>query len=237
LRLNRRSLQRAGIAAAEVEEVDPTDPGVVRTVTELHRTLPLHVERPRMDLTLQRHDVRVFLGPDGYLLSRNDWGGDLSVQGVVSPTEREAELALGALDWSGGSNAEIELGPDEGARATRLTRVMSHWHASPQGMFRIIDWPGLLESLKPLLARRAEGLPAFVTCVGCCWRDDTEWATVSWDGAELSVDSTRRADAIEVGLALLTALVCGGPHASPSDLGPLGRLLPVPVHIPSLDHV
>ena len=76
-----------------------------------------------------------------------------------------------------------------------------------------------------------------VVVIGCQWGDKTEWATVSWDGRELTVEAARRGEGIEVELRKLTALVLGGPQQGLEALGGLGRLLPVPLHIPSLDHV
>lgn len=233
--LNRRSVERYGVRPAEVREVDPSDPEVVERVRELHATLPFRVERPLLEAQLGRG--RVFLGPDGYLVSGNEWAGNLDVLEVASPPGREPELILGAMDWTFGGSAEVRLGPDEGDRQERLARVMNHWRLSPQGMLRIIDWPRLVRSLGPILAQRAAGLPPFATSIGCRWRESVEWVTVEWDGAELSVEPAKRGEGTEVELPRLTALLFGGPQAPASRLGMFGRLLPVPLHIPPLDHV
>jgi hypothetical protein len=60
---------------------------------------------------------------------------------------------------------------------------------------------------------------------------------VEWDGGELAVSPERRGEGFEVDLPWLTGLVLGGPFTAPRELGALARLLPVPVHIPSLDRV
>ena len=237
LTLNRRSLERNGIRPAEVEEADARDPEVVARVRELHATLPFRVERPFLHLQLPAGNARIFLGSDGYLISTTEYSGNPNVVEVASPTGREAELILGAMDWTCGGAAEVWLGPDEGERAERLARVMNHWRAVTQGMFRIIDWPGVLEALRPLLEQRAAGLAGFRTCLGCRWREEVQWATIEWDGAAISLEAKRQPDGVEVELPLLTAMLLGGPHAAPMQLGPLGRLLPVPLHIPPLDHV
>lgn len=238
LRINRRSLGRCQVQPVPVEEVDPTSEEVVKRLRELHATLSYRVERPYMNLNLRRYGVRVFLGPDGYLISRKEGSGDLEVQEVVSPTGQEAGLILGALNWTFGSSANVELEPGEGERATRLLQVSNSWSSGPQAMFRIIHWPRLLIALKPLLAERARGLPAFIMAIGCRWQTQVDVATVKWDGERFEVTEGRGCDEyVELDEQLLVALVLGGPHPGHKSLGLFGRLLPVPVHIPSLDHV
>ncbi len=235
--LSRRSLERNGVEPAEIEEVDPRDPEVVARVAELHATLAFRVERPRLGLTLLRGSTRVFLGADGYLLASNDYASNPDVIELASPTGREAELVFGAMQWMCGGSAEVRLGFDEGERLERLARAMNHWRLTTQGMFRIIDWPRLLADLQPFLQQRAQGVVSFEACLGCRWKDEVQWATIEWDGAALAVSPERRGEGMEVELPLLTALLLGGPHASPARLGPFGHLLPVPLHIPPLDHV
>jgi len=234
--LNRRSLDRNGIQAAEVEEVGPRDPGVVARLCELQGALAYRSERPHFDLQLRREGIRVFLGPDGYLLARGDYG-DMRVSEIVSPTHREPELVAGALNRTFAGAAHVDLGPGDCERLVRLVETMSGWQLGTQGMLRILNWPGLLRDLQPLLQQRAAGLPSFSVCVGCRWRDETEWATVSWDGAQLAVDAERAGEGIAVDLPTLTGLLLGSPHPMPPELGAFARLLPVPVHVPALDRV
>jgi len=234
--VSRRSLERNGIQAAPIEEVDPRDPTVVERVRALHSTLVYRAERPHLGLQLGREGVRVFLGPDGYLLSRGDYG-DLQVSEVVSPSGREPELIAGALERAQTGVARVDMGAGELPRLARVTQAMGGWHLGVQGMFRILDWPGLLRDLAPWLAERALGLPPFSACIGCRWREATGWATIAWDGEELTVSAERREEGVEVELPMLTGLVLGSPHPMPPELGLFGRLLPVPVHVPGLDRV
>ncbi|MBM3472918.1 MAG: GNAT family N-acetyltransferase [Armatimonadetes bacterium] len=234
--VTRRSLDRDGIQTAEVEEVDPRDPLVVEQLRGLHATLAFRIERPRFDLKLRREGVRVFLGPDGYLLSRGDYG-DMRIAEIVSPTRREPELIAGALNCTHAGIAHVEFGAGERERLARVTSVMSGWQVGPQGMVRILNWPRLLSELRPLLAQRAVGLPPFAACVGCRWREETEWATVEWDGADLAVAAERSGEGIEIDLPTLTGLMLGSPHPMPTELGAFARLLPIPVHVPTLDRV
>ncbi len=230
--VNRRSLERNGIRPVEVDQADAADPEVVSRIGALHATLEYRCERPQLTLQLQRSGVRIYLGPDGYLLLSGD-----RVTEIVSPTGREPELVAGVLEWTGRGNVHVDIGPGEKARLRRLVDVMSGWHVASQGMFRIVNWPDLLKALRPLLERHAQELPAFSRSIGCRWRDDIEWATVAWDGQALSVEADGGSDAVEIELPRLTALLLGGPHAGVEQLGGLARLLPVPVHIPGLDHV
>jgi len=234
--VTRRSLERNGIEAAEIEEVNPADPQVAARVGALHATLPYRIERPHLALQLRREGVRVFLGPDGYLLSRGNYG-DTPVTEVVSSSGREPELIAGALNRTFANAAQVEMGAGEGDRLARVVRAMSGWHTNTQGMLRILNWPGLLRDLRPFLTQRAAGLPPFRTCIGCRWRDETEWATVSWDGEALDVEGRREGEAVEADLPTLTGIVLGSPHPVPEGLGPFARLLPVPVHVPALDRV
>lgn len=234
--VSRRSLERHGIQAAEIEEANPRDPCVIEQLRAWHRTLGYRVERPHFDLQLRREGVRVFLGEDGYLLSRGDYG-DLRVSEIVSPTGREPELIAAAMGRTFAGMAHVEFGPGECGRLARVIGSMSGWHLGNQGMFRILDWPGLLRDLGPLLAEKAAGLPSFLTSVGCRWRDETEWATAEWDGEAFHAKSGRVGEGIEIDLPTLTGLLLGGPYPDPPGLGLFGRLLPVPVHVPAMDHV
>ena len=234
--LTRRSLERNGIRPAEVEEVGPRDPAVAARLRALHATLDYRVERPHFDLQLSREGVRVLLGPDGYLLSRGDYG-DLRVSEIVSPTRREPELILGAMNRVFADSAHLDFGLGERERLARAIAAMSGWQLGTQGMLRIVDWPGLLRDLRPLLASRAVGLAPFCVCIGCRWREETEWATVEWDGAALSTEARRVGDGTEIELPTLTGLVLGSPHPVPPALGAFASLLPIPVHVPALDRV
>lgn len=82
---------------------------------------------------------------------------------------------------------------------------MSDWSAGPQGMLRIVDLTKLLQNLGPLLARRAEGLPAFEIAMGCQWKKETDWTTVRWDGTKLSVEAERNVEnAVKLDIQKLT---------------------------------
>ncbi len=120
LTINRISLEHFKVQPVPLEEVDPQDEDVIKRIHQLHSTLPYRVEPKHFDLRLLKYKVRVFLGPDGYLLSRNEKAGNLEIHEIVSPTHQEAGLILGALNWTFGSAASLRLEPGEGERADRL---------------------------------------------------------------------------------------------------------------------
>lgn len=237
--VTRRSLGWVGVESAEVVERDPKDAELAPFISQLHATLPCRVERPWLAQQLQRPEVRVFTSPDGYLLSRRQYAGDLPSVEVVSPTGREPELILGAMDITFGGRAEVEVGPARCPQSQRLTPVMSDWRARPEGMFRIVDWPLLVTGLSPWLRLQASrvGLPPCSTTVACRWQDDVQWATIEWDGTDMDVSDEERDDGIDVNARDLVSRLLGGPQGTDANLGVLGLLLPVPLHVPSLDHI
>lgn len=237
LELNRRSLERAGAKPADVREVDPEDPAVLAEVQRLHSTLICRVERNFFQLLLTRPGVRVFMGDGGYLISRGEYSGDLVLQEVVSPTGREPELVLGAMNWAFAQKASLELETISTPAQRRLYEASNYWTAAPQGMFRIINWPDLCQALAPYFAQVAKGLPAFELAIGCTWHGETQVATISWDSAKFTTSQGRVADKyVELEAPELAGALWGGPFERRS-LGLFGKLLPVPVHIPNIDHV
>lgn len=236
IEVNRRSL--AGVEPSPVEEVDPAAPDTAERVHALYSTLPYRVERPFFARRLMRPDVRIFLGPDGYVATCGERGGNPTITEIASLAGREPELILGVLERTHGSSAQVVVEGVPGERTERLFAVASMWHVYPQGMFRIIDWPGFLAAAAPVLAERAQGLPPFAVSIGARWGDRCQTATVEWDGEVLHTQAGGRAgNYVEVELRRLTRMVLGAPGASVAELGLFGRLLPVPVHIPWLDHV
>lgn len=239
LRLSRRSLGWSKIEPTEVREVEPAGPEALEAVARLHPTLAFRVARPRLALMLTRIGIRIFVGPDGYAITRGETAGSPDVEEVVSPTGREAEIIRAVLDIVCGGAASVDLGPCEGERTERLVAVMSSWDACDQGMFRIIDWPGLLRALAPLLAERAARaeLEPFRRVYSCRWGDAIDHAAVEWDGSAFNAEATATGGDCVTDARLLAGMLLGGPHLGRARLGPLGRLLPVPLHIPSMDHV
>lgn len=236
LDLNRRSLERARIKPAIIEEVDPEDPSVITRVRQLHSTLKYRVERKFFDLVLKRFGgVRVFLGDEGYLISQGQYSGDLVLEEVVSPTGREPELVLGAMNRTFAQKAQLELEAISTPARKRLYEAASYWTVAPEGMFRIIDWPGLSQALAPYFAEVAVGLPPFEIALGCQWQGKVQVATICWNGSSFtSHEGKGTGPYVELEEPQLVGALLGGPFATES-LGLFGKLLPVPIHIPRID--
>ncbi|MCD6350611.1 MAG: GNAT family N-acetyltransferase [Armatimonadetes bacterium] len=238
LHVTQRALQWVGIKPAELRELDPRTRAAVEHVAPRHEALRFRVERPRLALKLQRGDVRLFVGDDDYLVTGKDWGGTMDVKEIYSGSGREASLLLAMMNMTFSGGARVEVGPGQTDVIERLLAVTAGWQAYPQGMFRIINWPMLLRDLQPLLEPAAQGLQPFELSVGCQWEETTTWATLAWDGTSLSVSEGKgAAEAVEMDVQALTAVVLGGPHPHGDKLGPVGRLFPIPLHVPALDHV
>lgn len=236
LDMNRRTMK--DITPAAVEEVDLADPAVASKIESLYKELPYRTDRPRFAFRLQRPDLRGFLGEDGYVIVRGDRGGNPTIIELASPTGKEPELVLGVMDWLYGSSATLILEAEPSERLSRLQRVANIWSVHPQGLFRIIDWPLFMERVAPLLEQRAQGLAPFQLSIGARWHDACQVVSIAWDGQHLHVKPGKEADPyVELDLRRLTRLMLGAPGESSMELGPFARLLPVPIHIPNLDHV
>jgi predicted N-acetyltransferase YhbS len=236
LDFDRRSIARAGIEPMEVEEVDPCDETVVKRIRKLHATLNHRVVRHWLEI-LSKPKVRVFMGVGGYLISLNEYKGDLVLQEVVSPNGKEAELILGAMDWTFAEKASLEMEPITTPSQRQLLAATSSWRKVPQGMFRIINWPDLCQSLSPYFAQEAKGLPAFELAIGCSWKGNQQIATLTWDGSTFTTTPGKETEQyIELEEPQLVTTLLGGPYAV-NNLGLFGKLLPVPIHIPNIDHV
>lgn len=236
LELNRRTMR--DVAPAPVEEVDLSDPEVAGRIEALYKQLPVRTDRPRFPYRLRRPNIRGFLGHDGYAIVRGVGGGNPQIIELASPTGREPGLVLGVMDVTFGSSATVTVEAEPSERLARLQRVAHMWSVEPQGMFRIIDWPKFMEAAAPLLEQRARNVAPFELAVGARWQDECSAVSVAWNGEKLHVAPGRQVEPyVEIGLRRLTRLVFGAPGEFCGDLGPFARLLPVPVHIPLLDHV
>lgn len=235
--LTQRSLGRADVGPRVVQEVDPSEAHVVRQVRAFHADLAYRVERPHLDLLLQKEGVRVFLGTDGYVVVRGE-GRELRIQEVASVAGSEAELILGVMNKTFANSATLDVVPEECTRSASLLDAAARWSVAPQGMFRILDWPKLAQALQPLLQENACHLAPFEVAVGCHDGDDTSVATLLWNGERFEIAPGRHSESyIEYEQRILVARLLGGPFSPPDTLGVVERLLPVPLHIPQLDHV
>lgn len=238
LRLDVNARTMKGVTPATLEEVDLADLDVAANIEALYRQLPYRTDRPRFPYRLQRPNLRGFLGDDGYVIVRGDRGGNQTIIELASPTGKEPELVRGVLELTYGSAATLFLEAEPSDRLARLQNVANMWSVHPQGLFRIVDWPLFMEQVAPLLEQRAQGLPPFQISIGARWQDECTVVSLNWDGERLQVTPGREAEPyVELELRRLTRLMLGAPGEDGRELGAFARLLPVPVHVPHLDHV
>jgi penicillin-binding protein 1A len=215
-----------------------SDPINMIEITAAYGTLDYRVMRGSIELLLARPQVRVFTGGESYLISINETRGDLIIQEIVSPEGKEAELILGAMEWTNGQKASLEMEAVASPAHARLAAASSSWTIGPQGMFRIINWPKLCEALSPYFAQKAKDLPPFEIAIGCTWKENRQMATLVWDGSKfLTVPGRETEKYIELEGPVLAATLFGGPCAYNNSLGLFEKLLPVPIHIPNIDHI
>lgn len=237
--VNRRSL--VGFNKVPIEDADLSDPENAKRVAALHAQIPYRVERPHLADMLQASDMRLFIGPDGYVISTGSRAGDLTVIEVCSPTGKEANLIASAMERADANEAMVIMEPVTNSRTGRLLDVAAHWYLESRAMFRILNWPGLLRAITPVLAERAKVLAPFSVSITCYYStDDTveTTATINWDGEQLTVKDGPGADKeIRVEARQLVRMIVGTPLVSYDGRDPLQHLFPVTLHIPRLDFV
>jgi len=190
---------------------------------------------------LRAVDIRLFLGPDGYVLSTGARAGDLQVIEVSSPTGKEVELIAAAMKRADAEKAAIIMEPVTNDRTQRMLAVAAHWYLESRAMFRIFHWPSFLQAIAPLLSQRAKGVTPFAVSITCY--DDTmdlpeSAATVRWDGQQLLVEEGGSAGiAVRLEARQLIRLILGVPTIQYDGWGAFQKLLPVPLHIPRFDFV
>ena len=107
-------------------------------------------------------------------------------------------------------------------------------------MYRIVDLTRLLTLSQPAMESRVAAVRDLDLCVGIREHDRVDEATIRVQDGELNILAGRHAKQI-VELSPLEAvrlLLGGAPAATAADIpAGLAALLPLPVHVPALDHV
>ena len=156
--------------------VTPAGPDDIDALAAIHATEPVRFVRPCedwvramacgivMNTPSDFWAVRDAHGPVAYLVvHRPDRLRNRPVDAprIVRPVEvsgdREAVAAAipALLDHYGAAAAEVHVVATDASLAARLDSVGAPWHAQPtSGTVRVIDFPGLMERLRPLLAGR-----------------------------------------------------------------------------------
>ncbi len=233
-----RSFEKAGIRGIrELEEAGPDE--AAGKAGEFHGKIDFRAERGgNLEEILGRKDNRVWLAGDGYICGK-DGGGRLYVNEVYSSSGNEAGMVLSAMSWCGLDRAEISVSPQDGAAVEKLLPAAASWNISPEGMFRINDWEGFLKPFLPVMEKRARqrGVKDFGIRLGIGTAESREYAGFEIRGGSARLTEAGAANTEEISGKEAVRLFLGGPFCSRGETDPLGVLLPLPVHVPALDHV
>ena len=237
LRLNARSLDRAGAKPGPVTDVGPDT--AVPVVARLGAFRSCQARRPRLGLQLQKQRLRFFTADDGYVIGYGENWGTFSIVEAVSASGQETALVRGVLSRTNCGDATWTVSAWEPALLGRLMPAVSWWNANFDWDYRLISVAGFLGACEPILERRAEGLKDFDVSFGIVEHDRTDVASVTLDRGKIAVEAGRRAKThLDLDPGTAVRLILGGPPGGAGAVpAPLQRLFPVPMHVPALDHV
>ncbi len=235
LTITTRSLERAGVKPVAVEEVSPED--AISKVESIHSSLKMRVERKNHILTLKKQGVRIWLANEGYVISSGEIGPPKILE-VVSKEGREPELVMGVMERCFGDSASVEVNAFDVERLERLLNAASYWEIVPEGLFRIIDVTSLLKAFEKVLSSRAEMLKDCELSLGLKLGDNVDTTTIFVNNGRVNVEKGRLSkNYVELDEREAVRIFLGGTPPNIKKLGELSMLLPLPVHVPSLDHV
>ncbi|MBO3831852.1 MAG: GNAT family N-acetyltransferase [Candidatus Brockarchaeota archaeon] len=235
LTITTRSLERAGVKPAKVEEVSSEE--AAPKVEDLHSALKMRVERKHHILILKKQGIRIWLGNEGYVVSSGEIGSPKILE-VVSKEGREPELVRGVMESCYGNSASVEVNAFDAERFERLLKAASCWEIVPEGLFRIIDITGLLKAFEKVLSSRAEMTRDFELSLGLRLDNDVDAATVFVNNGRVNVEKGKLSkNYVELDEREAVRILLGGTMPNTRKLGKLSMLLPLPVHVPLLDHV
>ncbi len=238
LDLSRRSLDWNRVEPVHIEETNPDE--TLKVVERFHTHPVCHTHRPNLALQLRRQGLRIWVAEDGYAIVSGEDRRNLSVVELVSTSGREAGMIYAMLDCTFGDNASWTLSVWEQERLVRLLPCVSRWSAVSDWQYRIISLSGLLTSCRTFMQQRASGLRDFEVSIGIREHDRVDIATIAVrDGSvEITPDRTSQ-EYLELDPVAAARLFFGGiPGISYDEIPPgLAGLLPVPIHVPELDHV
>lgn len=234
--ITRRALDRANVKSNPIRETSPED--ALETVRRLHAMLPMRVERKRLLGVLRKPHVRIWLGEDGYVISSGSGYDPPDILEVASEGGGERELVRAVMERCFQNSATIRISAFDKERLNRLLTIASNWGLEPEGQFRIISLTGLLNPFSRILSERAGNLRDFHQSVGLRFSDTVDTATLSLTNRTFHVTNRSEPGSyLELNECEGVRLFLGGPQQPDEHARDLTALLPLPVHIPELDHV
>jgi len=235
LTLTKRSLERTNVKAANVREVSAEEAAPL--VEKFYDALPLRVQRKHNSLNLRKEGIRIWVSEGGYVVSSGEMGSPRILE-VASPEGKEPELIGGVIGRCFGDSAPVEVNAFDEERLGRIHRASSYWTLVPEGQFRMMDLAGLVGSLKGLISKRTKFMRDFELSVGLRLQGDVDATTISVRDDEVEVVKGKGSpNYVELDERAAVPLFLGGPSADSAKLEALATVLPLPVHIPVLDHV
>jgi len=236
LTITRRAIDRTKVEACDVEEVSAEE--AIRIIEGLQSILPQRVKRRHLLAVLKKSFLRKWLGEDGYVISSGDGYRPPRILEIASPTGRERELIMGVMDKCFQDSATIDVNAFDVERLERLLGVASYWTLGAEGQFHIMDLAGLLEPFRELFSKRAEALHDFDLAIGLKFRDKVDSATISVKNGVFDVKRGRStSNYVELDECEGARFILGGPSSNLGNAGLFSPLLPLPLHIPEIDHV
>jgi predicted N-acetyltransferase YhbS len=238
LSFSRRSLDRAGVKPARVEARFADE--AVDVVARYQDLANYYSRRPDLALQLRKAGLRIWTTGDGYAIVSGHAYGALSIMELVSASGQEPAMIRALLDWTGRDEISWEIPAWDAGRLADLMPCATGWRAGGWSMYRIVDLPGLLTLMKPVLARRAAPLRDWSLSIGIREHDRTDVATLVVRDGSIEITADRSAEQyVEWSSVEAARVLLGGPPvAARNDVQPvLAALLPLPVYVPHLDHV
>lgn len=237
LHLKERSLARENVKSSVVWEVSPEE--AQARVMELSNTQRFRVERGRrLGDTLRRVGNRIWIGEDGYLCGETK-NRKLMVKEVVSPSGKESSMIRAVMEWCFVKEAEVFVRIEDTERLNRLIRVASWWNLTYEGMFRINNCFELLKLFTPILERRASelNLKGFSISLGLRSEEVVDVVAISYINGVFHISKEKTEPYIEIDERDGVRFLIGGPFPERKNFGEISALLPLPIHIPTLDWV
>jgi GNAT superfamily N-acetyltransferase len=241
LAFSSRAMAWAHVKLMKIEEVSADE--ALPVVRKLHTHAMCHVKRPNLALQLRRRGFRAhrfWIAKDGYAITSGEGGNSVEVEEVVSTSGGEVAMIRAILDRVRSGNAEWTIPMCDRERIARAMPAAYWWKIRADWQYRIINLAGLLKSSRNVLEQAAAVLADFDVAIGVREHDRVDAATIGLKDGKLTIQAGRKsARYVELDPVSAVRLILGGPPSEAWKKLPPGllKLLPVPIHVPSFDHV
>jgi hypothetical protein len=191
-------------------------------------------------LQLRRPGVRFWTAADGYAITSGEGGSNLHIWEMYSESGGELGMIRGMLDRMRSGSADWSLPAADRKRIARSMPAACWWNVNTDWQYRIVNLFGLLDASRKTLERESDGLGDFDVSIGIREHDRVDAVTIGLRKGALTIKAGRRSPGyVELDPVSAVRLILGGPPVEACKKLPpsLLKLLPVSIHVPSLDHV